>query len=252
MKLTSSWLSAVRWRSLLESADSFATFPRVHQPLAMTVFGTARRFALLLALCGLVAGCIVYQLQGSSGAVVPSRFFVSAGCLLALILFSNWTKYEALSWVVLLGMLLGVAINYFEQHYPGAALPACLLALGLLAILFIVHYYGLIPVTPRLHLNRKLAIAVLLLGELIGFIIRPRSFNAGGVSVQLSVFVVGNLLLIIFVALGLLGEWARVRAGVQQQVFREAEWDVGFRLVAAVAFWVIPLLSLLLMVRLTV
>jgi uncharacterized YccA/Bax inhibitor family protein len=213
---------------------TFAGLPRVGAAgEAMTLQGTINKAFLLLVVL-LAAALLPWSQFFASGnpAVVAPEIMVGliGGLVLALIISFKATlaPYLSIPYAACEGLVIGGISAVLEKRYPGIAIQAVGLTLGVMAALLLAYTMRIIRVTQRLRaivVAGTGAIALLYLVSLVlGLFHINVSFlnDASPLSMGVSLVIIG------FAALNLVLDFDLIETGVAQGAPRYMEWYAAF------------------------
>jgi uncharacterized YccA/Bax inhibitor family protein len=219
----------------------------------MTLQGTVLKTAVLVAILLAAAGYTWTQTQ--AGAVELAYGLLAVGGIggfimaMVTIFFPKASPFTAPIYAGLEGLLLGgisVAVN---QQFPGIALQALGLTVGVLVIMLFLYGTGIIRATEKVKIGIIAAtgaiclvyLATMILG-LFGIAI-PYIHGSGPIGIGFSVVVV------IIAALNLVLDFDFIEQGVARQAPRYMEWYGGFSLLVTLVWMYLEILRLLAKIR---
>jgi uncharacterized YccA/Bax inhibitor family protein len=217
---------------------------------AMTLQGTINKSFLLLVVL-LVAALWPWSqffASGNPAVVVPTMLAGGIlGFVLALIISFKATlaPYLSIPYAACEGLLIGGISALLEQRYPGIAMQAVGLTIGVLAALLLAYTTGLIRVTQRLRaivVGATGAIALLyLVSFVLGFfhVAVPFLNDASPLSIGVSLVIIG------VAALNLVLDFDLIDTGVAQAAPRYMEWYAAFGLLVTLVWLYLEILRLL-------
>jgi uncharacterized YccA/Bax inhibitor family protein len=231
--------------------NTFANLPQVgFGEERMTVQGTVNKGFLLLVV--LMAAALwpwsQYMSTGDVQAVSASMMIgLIGGLVLALIISFKATlaPYLALPYAALEGLAIGGFSAMLEQRYPGIAVEAVALTLGVLAVLLVAYKARLIRATARFRAIVIGATGGIMLLYLAVFIL---GFFHVAVPVLYSSSPLGigiTLVITVVAALNLVLDFDLIERGTAAGAPRYMEWYSAFALLVTLVWLYIEILSLL-------
>jgi uncharacterized YccA/Bax inhibitor family protein len=157
----------------------------------------------------------------------------------------EWAPVTAPIYAFLEGILLGSISIFFEQTYPGIAMQAVGLTLGVLFALLFIYKTGLIKVTNNFRLGLFAATGGIalyyLLSIILGFFkIRvPLIYDSGLLGIGFSILVV------VIAALNLVLDFDTIKQGSDIGAPKYMEWYGAFALMVTLIWLYIEILRLL-------
>lgn len=218
------------------------------QSQAMTVGGTVNKTLLLVAFAILAASYAWSRPDIFMPLVIP---LVIAGLVLALItIFAK--KAAALTaplYAIVEGLVLGAISLFFERQYPGIAVQAAFLTLGVLLSMLLAWRTGLIKVTQKFRLGLIAVTGGIFLLYMINLIMHffgggfTFIHSSGPLGIGFSIFVV------IIAALNLVLDFDFIARGAQHNAPKYLEWYGAFGLLVTLVWLYIEILRLLAKLR---
>jgi uncharacterized YccA/Bax inhibitor family protein len=237
------------------NSNTFANLPQVgFGEERMTVQGTVNKGFLLLVV--LMASALwpwsQYMSSGNVQAVSGLMLLgLIGGLVLALIISFKATlaPYLAVPYAALEGLAIGGISAVLEQRYPGIAIEAVGLTLGVLAVLLVAYKAHLIRVTDKFRAMVVGATGGILLLFLATWIL---SFFHVAVPVLYSSTPLGigiTLVIVAVAALNLVLDFDLIERGATGGAPRYMEWYSAFALILTLVWLYIEMLQLLGQIR---
>jgi uncharacterized YccA/Bax inhibitor family protein len=214
----------------------------------MTIQGTVVKTAILLLILMAVAVYTWSQAIAGSPLVYGSLMVGSIGgfvVALLTIFFPKAAPFTAPIYAALEGLVLGAISAVFERMYPGIAIKAVGLSIGVLAIMLFVYGTGIIRVTEKLKIGIVAATGAICLVYLVDIVASffgtrlPFIHESGLVGIGFSLFVV------VIAALNLVLDFDFIERGVNMQAPKYMEWYGGFSLLVTLVWMYLEILRLL-------
>jgi uncharacterized YccA/Bax inhibitor family protein len=214
----------------------------------MTIQGTVLKTAVLLVLLVAVGGYTWSLAMAGSpltyGALIGGSIggFVTA---LLTIFFPKAAPITAPIYAVLEGLVLGAISAVFERRYPGIAIEAVGLSIGVLAIMLFVYGTGIIRVTEKVRIGIVAATGAICLVYLVDIVVSlfgtrvPFIHESGYLGIGFSLFVV------VIAALNLVLDFDFIERGINLQAPKYMEWYGGFSLLVTLVWMYLEILRLL-------
>ncbi|PKK37002.1 hypothetical protein BWI96_08970 [Siphonobacter sp. SORGH_AS_0500] len=210
----------------------------------MTLQGTLNKIALLLTVTISVAAVTFYAaIQGQPWSMLMLPVGAIGGLIIALILAFKPTLAPTLAPVY--AVLEGAFVGGISSQFAGLAFMAAVLTFGVLALMLVVYYTGLIRVTQGFMQGVLVATGAVALLYLLTFalsffgIMVPYIHEAGWIGIIFSLVVVG------IAAMNLLVDFHLIEAGVAQQAPKYMEWYSAFGLLVTIVWLYLEILKLL-------
>jgi uncharacterized YccA/Bax inhibitor family protein len=214
----------------------------------MTLQGTVLKTGFLLAILMGVAGYTWSQAIAGSpltyGALMVGSIggFVTA---LLTIFVPKAAPFTAPVYAALEGLVLGAISAVFETRYPGIAIKAVGLSIGVLAIMLFVYGTGIIRVTEKFKIGIVAATGAICLVYFVDIVASffgtrlPFIHQSGFLGIGFSLFVV------VIAALNLVLDFDFIERGVNLQAPKYMEWYGGFSLLVTLVWMYLEILRLL-------
>ena len=235
--------------------NTFSNVPQVgFGEERMTVQGTVNKGFLLLVVL-MVSALLPWSQFMSTGDIQSVSGMMTLGLLggfvLALIISFKATlaPYLAVPYAALEGLAIGGISAMLEQHYPGIAIEAVGLTLGVLAVLLIAYKARLIRATDRFRamvVGATGGIMLLYLGVwILSFfhVAVPVLYAASPLGIGIS------LVIVAVAALNLVLDFDLIERGAASGAPRYMEWYSSFALMVTLVWLYIEILQLLAKVR---
>jgi uncharacterized YccA/Bax inhibitor family protein len=219
----------------------------------MTLQGTVLKTAVLVAILVATAGYTWMQTEAGALKLAYGLLAVGGigGFILAMItcFFPKASPFTAPIYAGLQGLFLGgisVAIN---QRYPGIALQAFGLTVGVLVFMLFLYGTGIVRATEKFKIGVIAATGAIFLVYLatmiLGFfgVAIPYIHGSGPIGIGFSVVVV------VIAALNLVLDFDFIEQGVARQAPKYMEWYGGFSLMVTLVWMYIEILRLLSKIR---
>jgi uncharacterized YccA/Bax inhibitor family protein len=214
----------------------------------MTIQGTVVKTAILLLILMAVAVYTWSQAIAGSPLAYGSLMVGSIGgfvVALLTIFFPKAAPFTAPIYAALEGLVLGAISAVFERMYPGIAIKAVGLSIGVLAIMLFVYGTGIIRVTEKLKIGIVAATGAICLVYLVDIVASffgtrlPFIHESGFLGIGFSLFVV------VIAALNLVLDFDFIERGVNMQAPKYMEWYGGFSLLVTLVWMYLEILRLL-------
>jgi uncharacterized YccA/Bax inhibitor family protein len=219
----------------------------------MTLQGTVLKTAVLVAILLVAAGYTWTQFE--AGAQQLAYGLLIAGAIGGLIVgmvtifFPKASPFTAPLYAGLQGLFLGAVSAAINQQFPGIALQALGLTVGVLVIMLFLYGTGIIRATEKFKIGLVAATGAIFLVYLatmvLGFfgISIPYIHGSGPIGIGFSVVVV------IIASLNLVLDFDFIEQGVARQAPRYMEWYGGFSLMVTLVWMYMEILRLLAKIR---
>ena len=217
---------------------------------AMTLQGTVNKTGLLL-LCVVATAAWTWGMSHSEtpGAAIPWMMGgLIGGFIVAIVTVfrKNWSPFTAPIYALLEGLVLGGISAVFDKTYPGIAVHAVGLTLGVLFVMLLAYKTGVIRATQGFKIGVIAAtggIAVFYLAEMaLSFFFHYQftAINGSGFwGIGFSLFVV------IIAALNLVLDFDMIETGVRGGTPKYMEWYGAFGLMITLVWLYLEILRLL-------
>jgi uncharacterized YccA/Bax inhibitor family protein len=234
------------------NSKTFSGLPAVAGE-TMTISGTVNKAGILL-LCVLATAAWTwnrfYTDPASAGPLVIGGAIGGFVVALVTIFKKEWAPVTSPIYALLEGLVLGGLSAVFEVRYPGIAVQAVALTLGVLIVMLLAYRTGMIRATARFKLGVIAAtggialfyIASLILG-FFGVRLVPAAFSSSPLAIGLSVFVV------IIASLNLVLDFDFIESGANAGAPKYMEWYGAFGLMVTLIWLYLEILRLLARVR---
>lgn len=229
---------------------TFSGLPRADLAEAMTLQGTINKsFLLLVVLLGAALWpWSQFFSSGNPAVVLPAMLGGGiVGLVLALIISfkAPLAPYLSIPYAACEGLVIGGISAVLEKRYPGIAIQAVGLTLGVMAALLLAYTLGIIRVTQRFRaivVGATGAIALLyLVAIVLGMFHLPVAFlnDASPLSMGVSLVIIG------VAALNLVLDFDLIETGVAQAAPRYMEWYAAFGLLVTLVWLYMEILRFL-------
>jgi uncharacterized YccA/Bax inhibitor family protein len=219
----------------------------------MTLDGTVNKTGFLL-ICAIATACWTWNLarSGEPGAVaLPVIVGLFGGLVVAIVTTFKpaWSPVTAPLYSLLEGLVLGGISALIEASYPGIAIQAVMLTLGILVCMLVLYRARVIRATEKFKMGVVAATGgiclVYLVSLALGFfgIQIPKIYQAGGIGIAFSLFVVT------IAALNLILDFDLIETGVAQGAPKYMEWYGGFAVMVTLIWLYLEILRLLAKLR---
>jgi uncharacterized YccA/Bax inhibitor family protein len=216
----------------------------------MTIEGTVNRVGILLVLMLIPAAYMWNKVLGAwdPSAAMGTAMIGAIGAFIVAIVTvfkKTWAPVTAPMYAVLEGLFLGAISGVFNQMYPGIAMQAIALTMGVLFTLLLAYRSGLIRATENFKLGVVAAtggIAMLYLVNIVmGFFGTriPFIHESGTVGILFSLFVV------VIAALNLVLDFDFIENGAAAGAPKYMEWYAAFGLMVTLVWLYLEILRLL-------
>ncbi|HYR10936.1 MAG TPA: Bax inhibitor-1/YccA family protein [Longimicrobium sp.] len=216
----------------------------------MTIEGTVNRVGILLVLMLIPAAYMWNKVLGAwdPSAAMGTAMIGAIGAFVVAIVTvfkKTWAPVTAPMYAVLEGLFLGAISGVFNQMYPGIAMQAIALTMGVLFTLLLAYRSGLIRATENFKLGVVAAtggIAMLYLVNIVmGFFGAgiPFIHESGTFGILFSLFVV------VIAALNLVLDFDFIENGAAAGAPKYMEWYAAFGLMVTLVWLYLEILRLL-------
>lgn len=220
----------------------------------MTVQGTINKSFILLAFL-MVPAWFVWNkfMETQDFSSVNLYFFgglIGGFVLVLVIVFKpGLSPFLAPLYAVCEGAFLGGLSAFFETRYPGIALQAVMLTVGIFLAMLILYSARVLRATPAFTRGGIMATGGVMIVYLIGFVM---SFFGAGIPYIHGSGMIGigfSLVVIVIAALNLILDFALIERGAEQGAPRYMEWFGAFALLVTLVWLYIEVLRLLAKLR---
>jgi len=216
---------------------------------AMTLGGTVFKTAILVLILLVAAGYTWLQVRTGAEQIAYGLLIAGSigGLIMALvtIFVPKVSPFTAPIYAALEGLVMGAISAVFERSYPGIAIQAVGLTVGVLSVMLFVYGTGMIRATEKFKIGVVAATGGICLVYLVGMVMSffgsriPLIHESGVVGIGFSVVVV------IIAALNLILDFDFIEQGVQRQAPKYMEWYGGFSLLVTLIWMYLEILRLL-------
>lgn len=216
----------------------------------MTIEGTVNRAGILL-LCVVVGAAWTWGLSHSPEpeAALPWTYGgMFGGLVLALVTVfkKSWSPFTSPIYALLEGLFLGGVSAFFEKSYPGIAMQAVSLTIGVMIVMLVAYKFRIIQATPKFVLGVIIAtggIALVYVANLILVMFFHSEIavlsNGSPLAIGICVFAV------IVAALNLIIDFDLIERGAQVGAPKYMEWYGAFGLMVTLVWLYVQFLRLL-------
>jgi uncharacterized YccA/Bax inhibitor family protein len=214
----------------------------------MTIQGAVVKTGVLLAFL-LAGAAYTWQLASEQSPLVGGLLGLGflGGFIVALVttFFPKASPITAPIYAGLEGLALGGVSSLVNKRYPGIAIQAVELSLGVLAIMLFVYGTGLIRATERFKIGVVAATGAVFLVYLASMVLGlfhvsiPYIHDAGPIGICFS------LVVVVIAALNLILDFDFIEKGVQFGAPKYMEWYGGFTLMVTLVWMYLEILRLL-------
>jgi uncharacterized YccA/Bax inhibitor family protein len=216
----------------------------------MTIGGTVNKVGILLLLMLVPAAYMWNKVLNAwdPGAAMNLAIGGALGAFvfaMITIFKKTWAPVTAPIYAVLEGLFLGAISGVFNQAYPGIAMQAIALTIGVLFTLLLAYRSGLIRATENFKLGVVAATGGIALLYLVNFVMgffgtrMPFIHESGTVGIVFSLFVV------VIAALNLVLDFDFIEQGAEMGAPRYMEWYAAFGLMVTLVWLYLEILRLL-------
>lgn len=213
----------------------------------LTVEGVTNRVAVMLVF--LIAAALPGWHLGTTAMAGPAIFgaaILGLGIAFAVIYAPKYAYLTAPVYALVEGVFVGGFSGLLEARYPGIAIQAVLLTIGVFVMMLTVYRTGLIEVTPSFRAGVTLATGAIflvyltsLIGQFVFGAAIPMIHEAGWVGIGFSLVVVG------VASLNLLLDFDFIQRLEEKGADRSYEWLAAFGLIVTLVWLYIEILILL-------
>lgn len=219
----------------------------------MTLQGTVVKTGLLLVILLVTAAYTWSQAAAGSNPVTYGLLMAGGigGFIIALvtIFIPKASPFTAPIYAALEGLVLGAISAVFEAMYPGVAIQAVELTIGVLAVMLFVYGTGILRASEKFKIGLIAATGAICLVYLVDIVMSWFGsrlmfiHESGPVGIGFSVVVV------IIAALNLILDFDFIEQGVRRQAPKYMEWYGGFSLLVTLIWMYLEILRLLAKLR---
>ena len=219
----------------------------------MTLDGTVNKTGILIIFTILTASW-TWSLARSgdpTAAALPLIVGLIGGLIVALatVFKPMWSPVTAPLYALLEGLVLGGISAFTEARYPGIAIEAVALTMGVLVCMLLIYRARLIQATEKFRIGVIAATGAIFLvymvSILLGFfgIHMPKIYDAGPVGIVFSLVVTA------VAALNLILDFDLIERGAVQGAPKFMEWYGGFAILVTLIWLYLEILRLLAKLR---
>lgn len=219
---------------------------------AMTLQGTVNKTGFLLFCVSVTAAWTWWLAHENPAQVVPWLIGgLVAGFVFCLVTIfkKEWSPVTAPIYALCEGLALGGLSAFLEQAYPGIAIQALGLTLGVTLIMLVLYTSGVLRATPKFTIGVIAATGGICLVYVVDIVLRmfgrqvPLLNSAGPWGIAVSV------LIVIIAALNLILDFDFVETGVHAGAPRYMEWYGAFGIMVTLVWMYVEILRLLAKIR---
>jgi uncharacterized YccA/Bax inhibitor family protein len=220
----------------------------------MTIQGTVNKTGLLL-LCVVVTAAWTWGLghsQEPTAAVPWMLGGLIAGFILAMVTVfkQTWAPITAPIYALCEGLVLGGISAILDKSYPGIAVQAVGLTLGVMFVLLLAYKFGIVRATRGFKLGVIAATGAIALVYAVSMLMRL--FGAGGISVLYSSSPLGigiSLFIVVIASLNLVLDFDMIETAARVGAPKHMEWYGAFGLMVTLIWLYMEILRLLAKMR---
>jgi uncharacterized YccA/Bax inhibitor family protein len=223
---------------------------------AMTLGGTVLKTSVLLAILVVAAGFTWGKVaSGDAGDMQLAYGLLIGGAIGGMIMafvtifIPKASPYTSPIYAALEGLFLGAISAVINAQYPGIALQAMCLTVGVLAVMLFLYGTGIVRATEKFKIGVIAATGAVCLVYLVSMVMSlfggnmPYIHDSGPIGIGFSVVVV------IIAALNLVLDFDFIEQGVARQAPKYMEWYGGFSLLVTLVWMYMEILRLLAKIR---
>jgi len=169
------------------------------------------------------------------------------GLIVALVTIfkKQWSPVTAPLYALLEGLILGGASAMFELRFPGIAMQAVALTLGVLISMLLAYRSGLIRVTDKLRLGIVAATGGIFVFYLVSFILGFFGFHFSVINGSGPIGIGFSVVVVIVAALNLVLDFDLIESGARAGAPKYMEWYGAFALMVTLIWLYFEILRLL-------
>jgi len=215
----------------------------------MTIQGSVMKTAVLVVILLCTAAFTWGQVAGGAPGISYGWLIASGigGFIAAMVTIfkPSWSPVTAPIYAALEGVLMAAISAAINAAYPGIALQAFALTIGVLAVMLFVYGTGMIRATEKFKIGIVCATGAVCLVYLATMILGlfhieiPYIHGAGPIGIGFSVVVV------IIASLNLILDFDFIEQGARRQAPKYMEWYGGFSLLVTLIWMYMEILRLL-------
>lgn len=219
----------------------------------MTANGTYTRTAFLFLLL-LVGAVFSWNFPFATAQAITSKLliftFIGLGLAIATIIRKEWAPYTAPVYAVAEGLVLGTFSRLMNYSYPGIAMQAVVLTLGIFGVTLALYRFRIIRVTEKFMMIVSAATLGVLVVYLMSFVMRLITGSGFSFLTSSSSFSIGfSLFVVVLAALNLILNFDFVERAANYGAPKYMEWYGAFGLIVTLVWLYIEVLHLLAKMR---
>lgn len=216
----------------------------------MTLQGTASKTIGLLVMVVAAGAWTWYLLTQSAnpGSAIP---WAIGGAIVALItalitcFAPSWAMVTAPLYAAGEGLLMGAISAMLDKIYPGIAIQAASLTVGILLVMLLLYKVGLVRATEKFKMGLLAATGAVAIFYLVMMVMgffgsRPDFFYGNGL---LSIGITG--VIVVIASLNLVLDFAFIEEGAEKGLPKHMEWYAAFGLLVTLIWIYMEVLRLL-------
>lgn len=230
--------------------QTYEGLPQVAGGEGMTVGGTIRKTALLLATSFVTAAWAWWKLSSlNNPAPMQTGMFIAIGVAFIISMILVFRKQLA-PWLAPLyaaaqGVAMGVISAYFESVYPGIVSQAMLLTFLIFAVMLTLYQTRIIRVTQRFRAILTTAIAAVMVYYLLAWVLSYFRIEVPFLHSNGIAGIVFSLIVVVLASLSFLLDFDLIEQGAEQGAPVWMEWYAAFGLLVTLIWLYLEILRLL-------
>lgn len=229
--------------------DTFSSQSITGQESLMTIRGTVYKTMVLTAIliaCALFTGYKV--LVGDPSALMP---YLMGGVIGGLVLAITttfkpaWSPITAPLYCICQGFVIGTVSVLMEAQYPGIAIQAFALTIGILVALLFAYQAGLIKVTENFTSGLIIAMGGIVLIYLITIVLNFFGIKFPYIHDSGPIGIIFSLVVVVVASLSLLLDFEFIWQSSQNRAPKYMEWYGAFSLMVTLIWLYLEILTLL-------
>jgi len=216
----------------------------------MTIQGTVNKAGILM-LCVVVGAAWTWGLSHSPEpeAALPWTFggmFGGLALAFVTVFKKSWSPLTSPIYALLEGLFLGGVSAFFEKSYPGIAMQAISLTIGVMVVMLAAYKFRIIQATPKFVLGVVIATGGFALVYVANFILVMFFHSQISVLSNGSPLAIGICIFAVIVAaLNLIIDFDLIERGAQVGAPKYMEWYGAFGLMVTLVWLYVQFLRLL-------